>query len=45
MNRRKWERVMVYGGVKMDANSKPFRDVRISRCGELVLQLKNKGEW
>ena len=29
---------------KTDANSRPFVDVRISKCGELVLQVKKKGK-
>ena len=28
---------------KTDANSRPFKDVLIANCGELVLQVKSKG--
>ena len=30
--------------VKVDANSKPFTEISIAKSGELVLQVKSKGE-
>lgn len=29
--------------VKVDANSKPFTETCIAKCGELILQVKEKG--
>ena len=29
--------------LKVDANSKPFAEVTIAKCGELMLKVKEKG--